>query len=249
MYMLQLFDAADPLHPVDARLLRDGVLRIGRDPAADWTIADAERAISRAHCELTAAIEGLQLRCQGANGVYDDRTGQRLPDDVDVPLALPFTFRIGGYRIAASRPRGRQGRTDGRPHDACCCRRSATTMRCPATGPTPRRRAPPPTHRCWRRSARGRGSIPRLLSAEEPAEVMRRAGAVYRQLVLGLGDLMTERERARERFRMNRTSIAGVGNNPFKWAPTQRLADRPAERRVRRASCRVRPRSPPRSAT
>ena len=39
MYMLQLFDSSDEIHPVDARLLREGVLRIGRDNSADWSIA------------------------------------------------------------------------------------------------------------------------------------------------------------------------------------------------------------------
>src|SRR5690606_11734005 len=28
----------------------------------------------------------------------------------------------------------------------------------------------------------------------------------------------------RARYQMNRTTIGGSGNNPFKWAPTQRLA-------------------------
>jgi predicted component of type VI protein secretion system len=43
-------------------------------------------------------------------------------------------------------------------------------------------------------------------------------------MVLGVGDLMAERDRARGRFQLNRTTIGGAGNNPFKWAPTQRLA-------------------------
>lgn len=53
---------------------------------------------------------------------------------------------------------------------------------------------------------------------------MERAGAIFRQMVLGVGDLMTERNRARGHYEMNCTTIAGQGNNPFKWAPTQRLA-------------------------
>ena len=63
-----------------------------------------------------------------------------------------------------------------------------------------------------------------LLASEDPAEIMRRAGAVYRQMVLGIGDLMTERDRARGQYKLSRTTIGGANNNPFKWAPTQRLA-------------------------
>ena len=223
MYMLQLFDAADGVHPIDARLLREGVLRIGRDTAADWTIVDAERAISRAHCELAASAGRLTLRCQGSNGVYDDQTGERIPDGMDVPLALPFTFRLGGYRIAAS------DAAAGRGDDAG----SRTMLLMPPFGSgdevpsdwvdaAPARTAAEGS--LLEAFCRGAGLDASLLSAEEPAEIMRRAGAVYRQMVLGIGDLMAERDRTRERFQINRTTIGGAGNNPFKWAPTQRLA-------------------------
>ena len=53
---------------------------------------------------------------------------------------------------------------------------------------------------------------------------MRRAGAIYRQMVLGLGDLMSERSTARADLSLDRTTIGGQDNNPFKWAPTRRLA-------------------------
>jgi len=62
------------------------------------------------------------------------------------------------------------------------------------------------------------------LSGEEPAEIMRRAGAIYRQMVLGLADLTSERSTAKAELCMDRTTIGAQGNNPFKWAPTRRLA-------------------------
>src|SRR5207237_10407168 len=70
----------------------------------------------------------------------------------------------------------------------------------------------------------GAGLDASLLSSEDPTEIMRRAGAVYRQMVLGIGDLMAERDRARGQYKLSRTTIGGANNNPFKWAPTQRLA-------------------------
>ena len=218
--MLQLFDAADELHPIDARLLRDGIMRIGRDQNADWTIVDADRAISRAHCELEATDGRLTLRCQGSNGVFDDRTGQRMPDGEDVPLALPFAFRVGCYRIAASRA----------PDDEAIGGGSRTLLLPPgANDDVPDDWSDAPATRDADGSlleafCQGAGLDASLLSAEEPAEIMRRAGAVYRQMILGVGELMAERDRARERFRMSRTTIGGAGNNPFKFAPTQRLA-------------------------
>ena len=62
MYMLQLFDADDAIQPIDARLLRDGTLRIGRDQGADWPIADPECALSRSHLEISADARGLALK-------------------------------------------------------------------------------------------------------------------------------------------------------------------------------------------
>jgi predicted component of type VI protein secretion system len=222
MYMLQLFDAADELHPIDARLLREGVLKIGRDSGADWTLVDADRTISRSHCELEAQADGLTIRCQGTNGVFDDQSGERLPDGVDVPVPLPFTFRLGGYRIAASRAQAERAPLANR-----------TLLMIPPLGASDEvpaewtDAAPPPRGgdgSLLEAFCEGAGIDASLLSAEDPAEIMRRAGAVYRQMVLGVGDLMAERERARERFQMNRTTINAGGNNPFKWAPTQRLA-------------------------
>jgi type VI secretion system FHA domain protein len=70
----------------------------------------------------------------------------------------------------------------------------------------------------------GAGLDASRLSSEDPAEIMRRAGAIYRQMILGIGDLMAERDHARARYDLSRTTIGGIGNNPFKWAPTQRLA-------------------------
>lgn len=62
------------------------------------------------------------------------------------------------------------------------------------------------------------------LSGEEARETMHELGAVYRQMVLGLSDLMNERITAKAEFRMSRTTVRAEGNNPFKWAPAQRVA-------------------------
>lgn len=153
----------------------------------------------------------------------DDLTGARYPDATEVALALPATLRFGGFRLRATRaPHGDE------PIDA---------QRTLVLTPPVSSRAVPDD---WLDAAvsppvRGGGSLLEafcegagldvsLLSSEEPDEIMRRAGAVYRQMVLGVGDLMAERDRARARYKLSRTTIGGGNNNPFKWAPTQRLA-------------------------
>ncbi len=225
MYMLQLFDVDDDALPIDARLLRDGTIRIGRDPNADWSIADPECALSRAHCEIEATDGELRLRATGANGVYDWVSGARYPDNQSVPLDLPGAIRLGRFRINAM-PAPHGGDNDG---DA-----GRTLVLTPPLGhsasvPSDWADATPMLAIRTEGSlleafCEGAGLDASVFSVEEPTEVMRRAGAVYRQMVLGVGDLMAERDRARARYQLTRTTIGGTGNNPFKWAPTQRLA-------------------------
>lgn len=223
MYMLQLFDAANEVQPIDARLIRDGLMRIGRDSAADWPIADPDCQLSRAHCELEVSDGSLTLRALGSNGVFDDATGTRFPDAEPVVVLVPATLRFGRFRLSATRA----------PHAEEPADVTRTMVLTPPLGSSS---AVPDD---WSDAAglipisggslldafcEGAGLDASLLSSEEPGEVMRRAGAVYRQMVLGIGDLMAERDRARGQYKLARTTIGGHGNNPFKWAPTQRLA-------------------------
>lgn len=224
MYMLRLFSEGDMVHPIDARLLRDGTLQIGRDPDADWTIPDPDREISRAHCRLAADGHALTVCCTGTNGVFDDASGERLPDQVEVAIPLPSTLRIGRYRLVAA-PAPQAGGVGAE---------NRTMLMTPPLGdstlvPSDWDDASailPTLHEGSLLEAfcEGAGLDASLLSSEDPAEIMRRAGAVYRQLVLGIGDLMGERDRARSQYQLTKTTISGSGNNPFKWAPTQRLA-------------------------
>jgi type VI secretion system FHA domain protein len=70
----------------------------------------------------------------------------------------------------------------------------------------------------------GAGLDPSMFLSEDPAQVMRRAGAVYQQAVLGLSDLMSERTSLKSAFRMDRTTVGAADNNPFKWADAHRVA-------------------------
>ena len=54
--------------------------------------------------------------------------------------------------------------------------------------------------------------------------MMERLGAVYRHMVLGLSDVLGERTALKNEYRMVRTTIQADENNPFKWAPPQKVA-------------------------
>lgn len=224
MYMLQLFDADDAVQPIEARLLSDGCWTIGRDAGADWSIPDPDCEVSRNHCELRVEGNGLSLLVTGANGVFDDYAGTRYPQGEEISLHLPGALRLGRFRIVFTPA----------PHADCMQAAADRTMvLVPPLGsstdvPSEWDEQPAP-------SRVGNGTLleafcegahldSSVLSGEEPVEIMRRAGALYRQMVLGIGDLMAERDAARARYRLDRTTISGRDNNPFKWAPSQRLA-------------------------
>ena len=61
-------------------------------------------------------------------------------------------------------------------------------------------------------------------AGEDPAALMERLGVVYRQMVLGLSDVMAERTALKSEYRMVRTTMQAQDNNPLKWTPPQKVA-------------------------
>lgn len=226
MYIVHLFEKDDRSSPVDARLLVEGDLTIGRDPASDWVMIDPNREISRRHCILRADGDRLLLHSLGGNGVHDDASGQRFPDAEDVPLSLPQALQVGRYVMVADRaPQAAATGSDG----------ARTLILTPPVGNSIdvpdqwmdgecKGVVPVTAGSMFDAFCEGAGLEPSMFGAEDPAVILRRAGAVYRQMVLGVGDLMAERDKVRGQYRLAHTTIGGANNNPFKWAPTQRLA-------------------------
>lgn len=223
MYRLQLFDGQDAPHPIDARFLSDGSLSIGRDPSVDWAVADPDCAISRVHLRLATDNGELVLTPIGANGVFDDESGERFRDGEETALAVPCTLRLGNFRLVAAEA----------PQNGVSVDADSTMVLTPPVGTStdiPRDWDDGnPIEETFTESlleafCQGAGFDSSALSAEDPVAIMRRAGAVYRQMVLGVSDLMQERDKARAGYQLSRTTIGGSGNNYFKWAPSQRLA-------------------------
>lgn len=225
MFLLKLFHETDPVQPIDAHMIGEGTTVVGRDPSAEWVICDPECEVSRRHCEFVVEGGSLFLRATGTNGVFRGDGDERLPDGEMVPTALGDSFSFGKFRITVDRApfHEKDGESGAR-----------TMVMAPPFGDSP------DVPSDWADGAaeavqdsdgslleafcQGAGLDSSAFSAEEPADIMRRAGAIYRQMVLGLGDLMSERSSVKTRYRMDRTTIGAEDNNPFKWAPTQRLA-------------------------
>ncbi|MDB5714104.1 MAG: hypothetical protein JWO15_1501 [Sphingomonadales bacterium] len=224
LYILKLYEESDLVQPIDARLLRAGSLLIGRDPDTDWTIADPNSEISRRHCQFDATPHSLTLTVQGTNGVYDGETQLRLPDNVPVPIDTPSSIKLGAYRIVVAPAPQNNAEIHREAQTLILSPPLGTSIDIPGDYDDGNETSLPGDGSLLGAFCQGAGLDVSAFVHEDPDAIMRRAGAVYRQMVLGLGDLMVERERVRQQFRIARTTIGSSNNNPFKWAPTQRLA-------------------------
>jgi len=234
MYTLRLFHQDDPAHQLAARELAHGELGIGRDQRADWSIPDPGRTLSRRHCLVTVQDGELTVRDTSANGVF--LGPERLPPQRPTPVVPGDTLRLGEYMIlvepqsygpalAALDPRGAAfdapfhrpiledpGSSPGEVSTASGWAIYATAADAPSDGSL------------LDAFCAGAGLDASAFTGEEPAVVMQRLGEVYRQMVLGLTDLMGERTSAKTGCRLTRTRVHAQDNNPFKWAAPRRLA-------------------------
>lgn len=208
LYRLELFHRATNAGPLAARTIDTGILAIGRDDMAAWSIPDPSRTLSRFHCEVSIRDGAVMLRSIGANGVFDESTGARLPHGEPVRIAPPFTFTLGAFRIAVTENDAET------PVDLC--------------DPTGFHRIAPPggvrADPLVAAFCEGAQVDEQTLATADPIRLMRRAGAMYRQALLGICDLNVERDRARANYRVGDGGIGDAIANPFEWTPAQRLA-------------------------
>ena len=225
MFLCRLFHRDQPQEQLDACLVGADCLTVGRDPGAGWTLDDPDGTLSRVHCTLRVENGRLMLRDRSSNGTFL-QDGQRAPKAQAVPVAPGQSFAIGPLVVRVDEaPTARldgdgsgtilAGTNDGRdfgfPSDwidaiatpAASAHRDASLMEA---------------------FCEGAGLDASAFSGEDPVELMRRLGAIYRQTVIGLATLIGDRSRLKGAHQLERTTIGAVGNNPFKWTASRRLA-------------------------
>ncbi len=204
MITLRLFGASNPFQQIDQRKLVDGAVVIGRDPACDWPVEDASGDLSRRHCTIIYDEGAIHVVDTSSNGIALGQERRRPLRGERTPLAAGETVHLGQYLLVVDEAA------------------DATQTSKPAP---PRPRAHGPTdaalleHFCI-----GAGLEPSSFAGEDPAALMERLGAVYRQAVNDLCDLMRERAAAKDQLQVDRTTISARDNNPLKWAPPETIA-------------------------
>lgn len=241
MTTLRLFRQSDPFLQIEERQLENGELVIGRAKDVDWPLADPTRLLSRRHCSIKVADGAVSLYDSSANGVFIGPARERVASAEPVPLKPGETLRLGDYiivveandQVQAPAPAGRRNlerpllRPVENPADndmvaePCFSGSGSLTGAGAAT-----LKAAPQGDDAAALDAFCEGAHldPSAFVDEDPAAVMRRLGAVYREMVLGLSDLMEERTAVKADYRMDRTAIRPADNNPFRWAGAQRVA-------------------------
>jgi predicted component of type VI protein secretion system len=213
MFYCRLFHRDHPFEQIDARLIEGGKITVGRDPAADWRLDDADGTLSRIHCTLALENGRLTLRDHSTNGTYLE-DGRRPAPDEDVELVERSSFRLGAHTILVTAPPQAQPAVEETlPIGPAADWTDALPVRAPHRDAS-----------LIEAFCRGAGLDASALSSEDPVELMERIGAIYQQTVLGLSALMAERARAKGEYELERTTIRAAQNNPFKWAPSRKLA-------------------------
>jgi len=219
MFVCRLFHRDRPFEEVEARNIV-GAVTIGRDASADWRLADGAGTLSRIHCKLEVEDGRLFLRDLSTNGTFVDGD-TRAPADARLEIKPRQSLRLGAFTVLveAAALRGAEDRA------ATVVGSAAPVAPVPEgwTDPAPAR-APHRDASLIEAFCEGAKLDASAMSSEDPAELMRRVGAIYQQTVLGLAALMASRAAFKGEHDLERTTIGAAENNPFKWAPSRKLA-------------------------
>jgi len=211
MVTLRLIDERDPFRPTASRELTHGEMSVGRDPGADWRIDDPDRKLSRIHCVFSVDREGaVSVRDTSSNGVFRE-TGDRLPLGEPMPVKIGDGVRIGNFMIYVDR-------VVVAPPELSIAADNTSRATTPALDQFPAHDGSLIEAFC-----QGAQIDSSVFAGQDPADLLRRLGAIYRETVLGVGQLMEERSTARQGIDLDRTTIGASQNNPFKWASPARV--------------------------
>lgn len=212
MITLRLFKAADPFLQIASHPLIQGEVVIGRDPAADWAIVES-RDLSRRHCILSLDNDRIFLRDTSLNGTTTGIERRPAPREERVELMRGETIYLGEFMILLD--------AEVEPETPVAPIATPHAMEVHPSAPRPAALTDAALLEAF---CLGAGLEPFAFAGEDPAAVMARLGAAYRQVIEDLSVMMKDRTRIKTELHMDRTTISSRDNNPLKWASPERVA-------------------------
>ncbi len=206
MIVIRSFLASAPFEQLEHRLLESGSLTIGRDPACEWQLADAGAKISRRHCTISCEGDRLTIVDSSTNGVEIGMKRTSLPKNEQHNLALGDAIYIGDYILTTELAADNDGAEPATASDPIDAQQGVTQAELLAS------------------FCEGAGLEPGAYAGQDAQAVMWRLGGIYRQVIEDMCDMLRDRALFKAELHLDRTTVGGWKNNPFKWAPAASIA-------------------------
>jgi predicted component of type VI protein secretion system len=232
MYVVRLFHRDNPFQQIEALPLQDGNLTVGRDNSAALVVADPSHEVSRLHCEFALRGRELTLQDLSSNGVFIGRGRHRLKPREAVPVHEREPIHIGQYILLVEWLADEGAASSGisvpsllKPpivgFDSVAIPADWTTIGNGQGGSDVTAVARGEGRdACFDAFCDGANLDPEQLQGDR-RELMRHAGAMYQQMVLGLGVLLTERAAVDDRAAPPPVQPLAPS---FFWAPNATVA-------------------------
>jgi type VI secretion system FHA domain protein len=221
---------------------------LGRAPDCDWVLDDRARLLSRQHCEIRLDGDRIYVTDRSSNGIFLNGDTVRLERGRAIEVEHEDQLRIGEYHLtflveAEPAPAQTPDPDSTWPGDQTIplADRWADTLSNreapsnpfgepdPEPAPAPRQAAPPaeiPKGAALAAFLEGAHLDPSTMAGADATAVLRRAGRLYRQIIMHVHDLLRDRSAVKAQFRAEQTMVTPANNNPFKSLMPDELAVR-----------------------
>lgn len=206
MIIIRSFLASAPFEQLESRTLTQGALAIGRDPACDWRLPDPDAKISRRHCTLTYDDGKLTIIDSSTNGVEVGSKRVVPPKNEPSELKVGDAILLGGY-ILTTELAGDDANADGADSGGPGAKLDDVTQA-----------------ELLSSFCEGAGLEPGAYAGQDALAVMGSLGEIYRQMIEDMCDMLRDRAHFKAEMHLDRTTVGGWKNNPFKWAPGSSIA-------------------------
>ena len=214
--------------PPVSRVVESNRFTIGRGASYDWDLPD--RTVSRPHCVIEHLPSGYTITDVSSHGVFLNGAAVRIGHGITTTLADGDVIAVGVYDIRV----GLHAAPDqpAAPEPVRELEPAAEAASWP-DGPTRVGAAPVSARRSLHpvAPAAGAGEVAALRAFLEGAGIgdavlpagdevarLRHYGALFRELVAGLRELLAARAEMKSLLHLPQTGIAGHDNNPFKFS-------------------------------